>query len=261
VPRLREGIGILRGEQAEFGIVRRVETWLTFAVLFGAALTQGYLGFGFGILAMGALTLTGDLVYAAGLVNLTACASTACMSFLLRRNVRWRRVLRILPWTVVGIGAGLLTLDTLSRAVLVRLLGLTIVVVALWNLRARPLQRPPSGAADALAGLGAGLLGGAFNIPGPPLIAHLYRLRHPPEALKGTVQTLFLLMCLIRASGGVYRGQITVEIGVQALLALPAVLGGLTLGILVGRRVSSEHFRRTSWIAFAVLGLYLAVVG
>jgi uncharacterized membrane protein YfcA len=238
-----------------------VETWLTFGVLFGAALTQGFLGFGFGILAMGALTLTGDLVHAAGLVNLTACVSTACMTFLLRRSVRWRRVVRILPWTGVGVGAGLITLDTLSGAVLVRLLGFAIVGVALWNLRARPLDGSPSSASDVLSGLAAGLLAGAFNIPGPPLIAHLYRLRHPPEALKGTVQALFFLMCLMRAGGGVMRGQITVEIGAQALLSLPAVLAGLTLGILVGRRVSAEDFRRTSWIAFALLGLYLAVVG
>jgi uncharacterized membrane protein YfcA len=159
------------------------------------------------------------------------------------------------------VGAGLLTLDTLSSAVLVRLLGVTIVGVAVWNLRARPMRGSPSSASDILSGLTAGLLAGAFNIPGPPLIAHLYRLRHSPQALKGTVQALFFLLCLMRAGGGVMRGQITVEIGVEALLSLPAVLAGLTLGILVGRRVSAEDFRRTSWIAFAVLGLYLAVVG
>jgi uncharacterized membrane protein YfcA len=134
-------------------------------------------------------------------------------------------------------------------------------VVALWNLRARLLEGSPSSFSDVLAGLSAGLLAGAFNIPGPPLIAHLYRLQYPPEALKGTVQALFLSMCLIRAVGGVVSGQITVEIGLQSLLSLPAVLAGLTLGILVGRRVSGENFRRTSWIAFALLGLYLAVVG
>jgi hypothetical protein len=68
-------------------------------------------------------------------------------------------------------------------------------------------------------------------------------------------------MCIVRAGGGVLREQITVEIALHALLALPAVLTGLTLGILVGRRVPSENFRRTSWTAFALLGVYLAVVG
>jgi len=258
---VREGIGIGRGGQAGCGIVRRVETWLTLGVLFTAALTQGILGFGFGILAMGALALTGDLLYAAGLVNLMGCVLTSCMTLMLRRSVQWKRVVRILPFTVVGVGFGLATLDTLSRDVLVRLLGCTIVVIAFWNLRGRPLQRSPSSAADVWAGLGSGLLQGAFNIGGPPLIAHVYRLPYSPDALKGTVQALFMLMVFVRLGGAVWREQITQQMGLQALYGLPAALAGLTLGIVLSRRISGENFHRMSWIAFALLGIYLTVVG
>jgi uncharacterized membrane protein YfcA len=238
-----------------------VEAWLTLGVLFTAALTQGFLGFGFGILAMGVLTLIGDLFYAAGVVNMTSCVLTFCMTMVLRRSVQWKRVLRVLPWAVIGVAFGVLTLDTLSREVLVRLLGCTIVVVALWNLRGRPLQKTLPATADVWAGLGSGLLTGAFNIGGPPLIAHLYRLQHPPDALKGTVQALFMLTVSVRLGGAIWREQITPEMGHQALVALPVSLAGLMLGIAVSRRISGENFRRTSWSAFALLGIYLTVVG
>jgi uncharacterized membrane protein YfcA len=224
-------------------------------------LTQGYLGFGFGILAMGSLTLTGDLLNAAGLVNLTACVLTSCQTLILRRSVQWSRVVRSLPWTVVGLAFGLVTLDSLSRDVLVRLLGCTIVLVALWNLRGRPIRGSPSSSADVWSGLAGGVLGGAFNIPGPPLIAHVYRLPYPPDALKGTIQALFVLICFVRLGGAMWRDQITAEMGLWALAGLPFALAGLTVGLVASRRFSGEHFRRTSWSAFALLGIYLTVVG
>jgi hypothetical protein len=93
------------------------------------------------------------------------------------------------------------------------------------------------------------------------LIAHLYRLPHSPDALRGTVQALFLLTSAVRLIGATLRGQIPQEVVVQGLLLVPFVLAGTAGGVFAGRRLTAEGFRRTSWIGFACLGVYLTIVG
>jgi uncharacterized membrane protein YfcA len=141
------------------------------------------------------------------------------------------------------------------------MLGLTVVGIALWNLRGGGLGRDPSAAADGWAGVASGLLSGSFNIAGPPLIAHLYRLPHSPDALRGTVQVLFLLTSAVRLTGATLRGQIPQDAVVQGLLLVPFVLAGTAAGVVAGRRLTGQAFRRSSWVGFACLGVYLTIVG
>ena len=89
-------------------------------------------------------------------------------------------------------------LGSLDRDLMVRALGLTIVAISLWNLRAPNLQRGEAPLWDGVTGLVGGLLGGAFNTGGPAIVAHLYRRADPPQALKATNQLIFFTMGLAR---------------------------------------------------------------
>ncbi len=230
-------------------------------VLFAAAV-QGFLGFGFGIVAMSGLTLSVDLLHAAGVVNVTGMLVTSSVFWALRHGTLWRRVGRILPGMVAGVAIGVTALGHLDREWMVRALGVTVVGISAWNLLARGL-RPPRDAriVDLGVGLVSGMLGGAFNTGGPPLVAHLYRRPEPPDSIKATVQVLFLSVGLTRLPLATAQGLMDASIWRDSLLAAPFALAGLALGIAAGRRLGAERFRRVAWVALGTLGLALLASG
>jgi uncharacterized membrane protein YfcA len=234
---------------------------LAAAILAVAAATQGFFGFGFGIIAMTGLTLSADVVHAAGVVNVTGIALTGSLVLSLRRGVLWPVMARLLPPLLLGVAVGVLALGALDRAVLVRLLGATVVAIAAWNLVSPRLQHTESRAQDLVAGLLAGLLGGAFNTGGPPLVAHLYRRGEAPETLKATVQALFFTIGLSRLPIAASQGLMGASVWRDALLALPLVLAGSYTGLTLARRLPPERFRRAGWIGLGALGVALLVTG
>jgi hypothetical protein len=229
-------------------------------VALGAAL-QGFLGFGFGIAAMSLLTLSHDLLHAAALVNVTGLFVTGTLLFTLRRSALWRRALQILPGLLVGIVVGVLALRHVERAWMVRLLGATVIGISAWNLAAPRLHPPRSRALDLGVGLLSGLLGGAFNTGGPPLVAHLYAQREAPEAAKATIQALFLTTSLTRLPLSAAQGLVAPAVWRDATLAAPFAVAGLALGVALARRVGPEQFRRAAWVGLGALGVVLLVSG
>ncbi|MCP3985231.1 MAG: sulfite exporter TauE/SafE family protein [bacterium] len=227
------------------------------AVLTLAACVQGFLGFGFGIVAMSGLTLSHDLIHAAGVVNLCGLVTTSGQLFSLREHVLWRPAVRIAPAMLVGVVMGVLALGTLDRTLMVRALGVTTIVIALWSLSRPRLQTREMPVLDGGVGLVSGFLGGAFNTGGPPLIAHLYRRSDPPDAIRATIQVLFLLGGSTRALTAASQGMFDRSVLLDAGAAVPTVLLGLVGGFAIARRVGTERFRAASWVALGLLGFVL----
>ncbi len=229
------------------------------AIVMSGALLQGFLGFGFAIVAMIGLTLSRDLLHAAGVVNLTGILVAGSVLITLRREVLWRPALRMVPGVLLGVVLGVSALGSLDRDFMVRALGVTIIAISLWNLRAASVQREDAPLWDGVAGLIGGFLGGAFNTGGPAIVAHLYRRPDPPQAVKATNQLIFLTMGLMRLPTASAQGQMTSAIWVEAGAMIPFLLAGLYIGILLGRRVSPAHFQRVSWLALGAIGSVLVI--
>lgn len=227
---------------------------LTAALLLLAAGIQGFIGFGFGIVAMVGLTLSRDLVHAAGVVNLTALLLTATILATLRRHVLWRSAARILPGILVGVLLGVTALRALDRELLVRTLGACVIAFSAWNLWSPRVWTRETPVWDGVAGLVSGMLGGAFSAGGPPLVAHLYRRPEPPDAIKGTLQALFLATALTRVPVAASQGLMAGPVWTEAALGAPFVLAGLFSGIALGRRVAAQRLRRIAWVGLGLLG-------
>jgi uncharacterized membrane protein YfcA len=229
------------------------------AILLAASLIQGFFGFGFGIVAMSGLTLTHDLVHAAGVVNITGLLGIGWITFQLRRHVLRRVVLRMLPPLLLGVVLGVSALRHLERDLMVSILGVSVLVISGWNLARPRLALNESLWLDSGVALLGGMLGGAFNTGGPPIIIHLYRRPEDPEALKATILWLFLAISLSRLPIAVAEGLIDESIWTTAAIAAPAVVAGAASGVVLARRIHPDRFRRACWIALGLLGVVLLV--
>lgn len=218
---------------------------------------QGFFGFGFGMAVMAGLSLRNELVHAASVVNLAGLCLAGGLALRLRHRVLWPVARRMLLPLVVGVAVGVTSLTHLDPELGPRLLGIAIVGIALWNLSAPRLARSESAFADRVAAGLAGLLGGAFNTGGPPLVVQIYRRSETPEDLVATIQVLFVSISVVRLPLATAQGQVGMEALATAGLALPILAAGSWTGRLLARRVDAARFRRVCWVALGVLGLGL----
>ncbi len=234
---------------------------LTLLVFFAANLVQGFTGFGLGIVAITGLTLIGEIVHATILVNLAGMITVSIVFWPLCRHAAWRHLWPL----VVGIacsnplGLALLKAFGPTHPELVRrILGVVILGFSAWSLWApAPKVRTPRWYLGLLAGLVGGVLGGAFTMSGPALVAYLYSLPLSRDSMKASVNVCFMFngayRLLLLASAGDINGPTLV----QFAYCVPAVLAGAGLGMVLARGVSTERFRRIAWTVFAVLGVML----
>jgi hypothetical protein len=227
-------------------------------ILFLAALAQGFLGFGYGIVAMGGLSLMQEMQHSASVVNVTGLVTTAGLALALHRHVDWRLVRRLAPGIGLGIVLGVYALGALDARPLKILLGVSIAAIAAWNLSAwRPRGRAP-GWYDAPVSLLSGLFTGMFNMGGPPLIAHVYRRDEAPDVLRATIQTILLVSVSLRLASAFANGMLTDAVWRDSAIGVIASVAGAASGLLLGRRISAQRFQRTSWFALALLGVGIA---
>lgn len=228
-------------------------------VFFLAGCVNGFLGFGAGIVGMTVLALTHDLVHAAGLVNIQSLLISGLMVWMLREHVLWKLTVPLLSTGLLGVFVGVWALGAIDPVVMTRLLGGVVVAIALKNLLGSGKQREYGPAWGAGAGLVAGVLQGAMNTGGPPVVAYLYGRPEPPDALKATTNVIFTAMALTRLPVAIASGQIGWALVMEAAVAVPALVVGSALGIRLSRRLAPERFRTVSWVAFCVLGVILVL--
>ncbi len=227
-------------------------------VLFVAAFIRSALGFGDAVVAMPLLAMVLGLRTATPLV---AFVGPTISILILARN--WRRVEfktagRLIAATLLGIPVGIYGLARLPEAPLKIALGFIILLYGLFGL-ARPgtrLERE-STAFPWIVGWSAGVLGGAYNTNGPPIVAYGMLRGWPPESFRATLQGYFLPTGLAILAGHGLAGLWTGTVLRSYLYSLPAIVLGVLLGGLLNKKLTHAVFARLVYASLAVMGAAL----
>jgi len=229
-------------------------------VVFAAAFVRSALGFGDAVLAMPLLTMVVGLKTASPLV---AFIGPTISVLILARG--WRKVdmspaLRLIVASALGIPVGVYGLARLPEEPLRIVLGALILFYGLFGL-ARPgarirRERPWL---PWLVGGTAGVLGGAYNTNGPPVVAYGMLRGWPPESFRATLQGYFLPTGLMILAGHGLAGLWTAEVLRSYLYSLPALVIGVALGGLFNRKLTHALFAKLVYGALAAMGAVLLV--
>lgn len=175
-----------------------------------------------------------------------------------RRHAVWRHLVRLFPWTAIGVGLGALALGRLDDVATRRLIGaIVLAMVALHLTRKMFGRREDDLAASApvwlaaAAGVFAGFTTQVANAAGPVMILYLLAMRLPKLEFIGTGAVFYLGLNLFKAPFMVALGMITPASLATNLLLAPAVLAGALAGRWLVRRINQ------AWFEALVLGLTL----
>ena len=149
--------------------------WTTIAVvavIFLATLIRSAFGFGEALVAVPLLALVMRVEVAAPLAVLVSITVAAIVVVQDRRHVHLRSAGRLILPTLLGIPLGVWLLKAVAESVVKASLALVIIAFSAYCL----LGRRRVGLADDrwawLFGFGAGVLGGAYGMNGPPLVIY-----------------------------------------------------------------------------------------
>ncbi|MBN1557016.1 MAG: sulfite exporter TauE/SafE family protein [Lentisphaerae bacterium] len=237
------------------------EITLALAVIVGAAFTQGFSGFGYGVVAMAALAFFWpDLERASVMVTMQVLAVCIVLGLLTRRepgSIDWKLVWMLSPGMILGLPFGYrFILHAGSMPVFRAVFGLILMAFSLLGL-VRPHFRNPLPALLApVVGLVSGLISGAISSGGPPLVIYLYSREPDARRAKGTAQALFIVSVLARLVV-VQAGARPVSGAMAAavLVSLPLVAGFTACGHYLSHKTSALTFSRIVYVLIGLAGL------
>jgi uncharacterized membrane protein YfcA len=234
-----------------------LETSLTLLALFGATLTSATFGFGGALFSMPLLTLIIGLETATPLYALVGWTTALMVTGTSWRAAKLHLVWRLMVATLAGIPLGVLLVKHLPQPWLVGGLGVFLVGFGLYRLLDWPLPTVRRLAWAYPFGLLAGVLGGAYNTNGPPVVVYAAMNRWPPETFRASLQSYFLVTGLgILISHGV-GGLWTAQILWLYTLAIPVMVAAVWLGGWINHHLSVHQFERLLFCLLIALGFLL----
>jgi len=226
-------------------------------ILFLSAFTQGLSGFGVALVSMALLPGVIGIRDSIALVALIALVVD--FSLLLRywRSLQFQKVLPLILASLVGVPFGIFLLRRLDEGLALAILGIILVGYSLYALSGLRLPELKNKAWAYGAGFIGGLLGGAYNTPGPPVIMYASCKKWEPDVFKGNLQSFFVQYSIIVVLGHWISGSFTSDILSLFWRGLPWLAAGIFAGLWMDRWLSPALFRKLVFVLLIVTGLRL----
>lgn len=232
-------------------------TWRIGLIIFLAAFTESLSGFGVALVAMALLPLLISLRLATPLVAVLSIFVDSSVFLRYRQALDLRAIWRVALATLFGIPLGLYFLSNLDERVTLTLLGIVLTLYALYSLLGKQLPPLTHPFWAYLAGFLGGLLGGAYNTFGPPVILYADSRAWPPKIFKSNLSGYFVLCSVVVLVSHALEGNLTPQVMHMFWSSLPFMLFGLLAGFSLDRWLSPETFRRLVLVLLVLMGLRL----
>ncbi len=235
---------------------------LLFIALAGSV--QGTVGFGFGLVAMSTLPLWLGIKESVPVVALLCLVVNIALIWRLRHHLTLPRLGPMLLGGLIGVPIGVTLFVNMNADLLMMALGVALIGVAAQQARSGATVASHGAISPAwggVAGLASGVLGGAFNTGGPPVVMYVGMQRWSKEHTVSTLQVFLLFTSLLQVGLFTLRGTIgTPQLFLAAKLMVPTLVGVL-VGQLFFRHIDQDRFRRLLLGAISLLGLSLLYKG
>jgi uncharacterized membrane protein YfcA len=227
------------------------------AVLFLATIIRSAFGFGEALIAVPLLALLVPVEIAAPvavLVSITVAFIAVAQDW---RHIHFRSAGWLVLSTLVGIPFGLLLLKAVAEPVVKGILAVVIAAFSTYSLLNRQQGELKNDRLAWLFGFGAGVMGGAYGMNGPPLVIYGSLRKWSPQHFRATLQGYFLPASVVGMGGYWIAGLWTPAVSRLYLLSLPAVVVATFLGRVINKRMNATQFLFYIHVGLILIGVIL----
>jgi uncharacterized membrane protein YfcA len=235
-----------------------------FLICFGGGFVQGASSFGYAIICISLLPFVFDLMTS----SLVILISSFSMYINLIYNLFWKMKAKIsfklLLVPIVGIfigrAVGVYLLTYSEAKLLIIFLCAVLLLLSLYFLfYSNKIRIAPSKRNGFCAGLASGVLGGLFNISGPPIVAYFFASIEDKNQYNLYVQVLLLIGALYSLVFHILLGNITERILGLSLIASLGVIAGTICGFKLFKKISKTVMSRLISILVFVVAVMLYI--
>ena len=236
-----------------------MQLFLILLVMLFASFTHTMVGFGSALIAMPILTKIVGVQVAAPLVALIVPTIEILLLIRYREAFNLRVVWRLIAGALAGIPIGVWALRQVDERIILSLLGVVLILYALYALLKFKLPELRHSSWAYGFGFIAGLLNGAYNTSGPPVIIYGNCRGWEPTEFKANLQGFFTVAGLWVIANHAFNGNFTPFIWQHYLLSSVAIMLGLWLGLKLDRYIDQATFRKIVLVMLIILGLMLFI--
>ena len=225
-------------------------------IIFIAYTVKGLSGFGSGLIAVPFLALMFPITFIVPVLGLLSYSGTIMQSVQLRKQVVWKDMLPLLPFSLIGISVAVWLLVNVNENTLLLSLGFFILTYSIYSLL--PLPTPKGSRKWAiLAGSLGGLVGALFGTGGPFYVVYLKMRQLNKGAFRATVAMIFLVDGGIRIFGYAINGLYSIQIITLLLVLFPVLFIGLYVGHHLHVKINETRFNQMISVLLMMSGFVL----
>jgi len=231
-------------------------------IAFIGSFIQSTSGFGFAAFCMALWPLVIPFRQAVAMEVITAFVMVAYLSIRLFRHINFKLLLFPFLSSIVFSSLGVFLLLTGAETVLRRILGLALVLLAVYFIFFNGVFKiKPTKVNGLIAGGASGLLAGLFAIGGPPIVIYLMSATDDKMTYNATLQSFFFFTSIPIFIMHLAMGNVTGTTMAYSGIALIGVLAGSVVGLHFFRKLPMNAVRKAASGLMAVIGIYLTIKG
>ena len=232
-------------------------TILVICIVAFATLLRSTFGFSDAMFAMPLLAVIIGLKTATPLMAIVAMTISSTILLKNWRDVQIKSAWRLFVSSLAGIPLGLWFLKGTHDNLMKLLLAVVIITSSTYSLLKPRLTAIKSENPAYIFGFFAGILGGAYNTNGPPVVIYGSLRKWSPATFRATLQGYFFMAGIFICTGHGLAGLWTHTVGRFYLLSLPLIFVFIYLGGRLNRSIPQGKFDRIIHSLLIVIGLFL----
>lgn len=230
--------------------------WIGLIVGF-ASLVQGLTGFGFALVSISLLPLFMELKLAVPFVIAVGLIGNVALWWHHRDNFEWSRIVDLSLAALVTIPIGVVGLKYVPEHLALQGLGVLVLVYVAYSWLQLTLPELTGRPWAYAFGAASGVLTGAFNTGGPPIVIYANCNQWSPEQFKGNLPGAFCVMSSVAIATHCWQGHFDGPLMIQVGYASPFFIIGLVLGTWLSKYINADAFRRMVLVLLGMIGFKL----
>ncbi len=170
------------------------------------------------------------------------------------KNLEWSAAGYMLVGVMAGIPLGVYILVSVPASVVKLFLAALLIIFAVYNLVGPKLGKLESNVPGIGFGFVSGVLGGAYNTIGPPMVIFGTLRQWPAQRFRLTLQAVFFPASLVVAGFHSANNLWTPVVVKGFLFAVPLLIIGAFIGREINRRIDEDKFARYIYYLLLVIG-------
>ena len=225
-----------------------------------SSLVQSSLGIGYAVLYMTIVPYFIEYKLALAMMFLQYIVVLAFALMSMREKMNFRMALPCIIGNTVGIAAGILLLTSIDAGFVVKLLGVVLILSALYffMVQGRWRLKPTFSKGLGLGGF-SGILAGLFGIGGPPLSIYLINATDDLREYLATIQLTYVLGTVVGLFLHAAVGHYPPVVAGATLISFVPVFAGCLLSFWLLKRLDKRKFSKFLYSFMVLMGLVLVV--